>query len=225
MQQVICKFLDIQSYQITLPAMQEFTKKRNYNTLDEIWFLEHYPVFTLGKAGLEKHLLFNNNIPIIRSDRGGQITYHAPGQLVIYFLIDLIRKSLSIKQLIDCILQSMIEFLKIKYNLNPEFNKEFPGIYINGDKICSIGLKILKGCSYHGISFNLDMDLMPFTWINPCGINGLNMTQLKDCIIKDSVDSSLQNHIKIKQIANLLKVFLLKKLEYVEYIESEYYAN
>lgn len=222
MQQVICKFLDIQNYQITLAAMQEFTKKRNCNTIDEIWFLEHEPVFTLGKAGLDKHLLFNNNIPVIRSDRGGQITYHAPGQLVIYFLIDLIRKSLSLKQLIEQILQGMIEFLKIKYNLDPEFKKEFPGIYINNDKICSIGLKILKGCSYHGISFNLDMNLKPFTWINPCGINGLNMTQLKDCIIKDSFDNSFQHNIKVKQIANLLKIFLLKKLRY---IESKYDAN
>ena len=222
MQRVICKFLNIQSYQITLAAMQEFTKKRNCNTLDEIWFLEHEPVFTLGKAGLDKHLLFNKNIPVIRSDRGGQITYHAPGQLIIYFLIDLIRKSLSVKQLIDCILQAVIEFLKIKYNLDPEFKKEIPGIYINSDKICSIGLKILKGCSYHGISFNLDMDLKPFNWINPCGINGLNMTQLKDCIIKDSFDNNLQNNIKVKQIADLFKIFLLKKLRY---IESKYDAN
>ena len=161
-------------------------------------------------------------MPVIRSDRGGQITYHAPGQLIIYFLIDLIRKSLSVKQLIDCILQAVIEFLKIKYNLDPEFKKEIPGIYINSDKICSIGLKILKGCSYHGISFNLDMDLKPFNWINPCGINGLNMTQLKDCIIKDSFDNNLQNNIKVKQIADLFKIFLLKKLRY---IESKYDAN
>jgi lipoyl(octanoyl) transferase len=222
MQQVICKFLNIQNYQITLAAMQEFTKKRNCNTLDEIWFLEHEPVFTLGKAGLDKHLLFNNNIPVIRSDRGGQITYHAPGQLVIYFLIDLIRKSLSLKQLIDGILQAMVEFLKIKYNLDCEFNREFPGIYINKNKICSIGLKILKGCSYHGISFNLDMDLKPFTWINPCGINGLNMTQLKDCIIKNRFDNSLQNNINVEQVANLLKIFLLKKLGYTE---CKYDAN
>lgn len=212
MQPVICKFLKIKHYEVTLAAMQEFTRLRNVNTLDEIWFLEHYPVFTLGKAGLEKHIVVHNNIPIIRSDRGGQVTYHAPGQLIIYFLIDLCRKTFTVKQLIDDILGSILEFLKTTYNLDVNLNRESRGIYINEDKICSMGLKISKGCSYHGVSFNIDMDLTPFNWINPCGIYGLKMVQLKDFINHQHHKTTIQT----QKIANLLKMFLLKKLNYRE---------
>lgn len=239
MQPVICRSLGINDYETMLVSMQEFTNKRDLRTLDEIWFLEHYPVCTIGKAGLEKYILdfeklVKNNIPIIKSDRGGQITYHGPGQLIIYFLINLIRKPLTVKQLINHVTYSIIDFLKVEYNLDAKFYKKFPGIYINGSKICSIGLKITKGCSYHGISFNVDLDLTPFSWIVPCGISGLNVVRLKDLIIDckflykftnnnnlnnlnfSNMNNMKQYDINLNQIITLLKAYLLKNLEYIE---------
>lgn len=176
------KFLQIQDYADTLFAMQKFTITRQRDTMDEIWFLEHPKVFTLGKSCSMEHVLYPEEVAIIKSDRGGQVTYHGPGQLIVYFLIDLVRRSLTVKSLIYLLQQSVIDLLWCYFNIYAEANSDAPGVYVAGKKICSIGLKVTRGCSYHGISFNVNMDLSPFKQINPCGYVGLEMTQLKDLV-------------------------------------------
>jgi lipoyl(octanoyl) transferase len=208
MQQVVCRFFNACKYQDTLQQMQEFTKNRNSNTVDEIWFLEHNPVFTLGKAGLTKHILDSSHIPVIKSDRGGQVTYHAPGQLIVYFLIDLPRKSLSIKDLIKALQQTIVDFLAVNYQLNASIKPGAPGVYVNGEKICFIGLKVSRGCSYHGISLNINLDLSPFNQINPCGFENLKITQLSNLVAL--TDQSLP----VVNIAKLLQEQFCNKLRY-----------
>lgn len=160
--------------------MKQFTSERDASTPDELWVVQHYPVYTQGQAGKPEHLLTPSpTIPIIQSDRGGQITYHGPGQLVIYVLLDLHRRHLSIRCLVTRLEQAIIHFLRDK-QIIAESRKTAPGVYINHKKICSIGLRIKRGCSYHGLAFNVDMDLTPFNAINPCGYQGLIMTQLKE---------------------------------------------
>ena len=210
MQKIIYKFLGQKDYISTLSAMQDFTKKRGLNTLDEIWFLEHPKVFTMGKAGLEQHILYAGDIPVIRSDRGGQVTYHGPGQLIVYFLIDLTRRSLGLKQFIHIMQKSVIELLKNFYNINANMGDGLPGVYISEEKICSIGLKVTKGCSYHGLSLNVDMDLQPFKQIHPCGSFNLKITQLSNFINHSNKDN---NKININLIANLLKNIFIIRLE------------
>lgn len=179
--------------------MQSFTKTRNLDTIDEIWFLEHPAVFTAGHASKSVHVL--SDIDVVKSDRGGQITYHAPGQLIVYVLLDLIRKSITLKKLLVVLSESVIELLAT-YNIIAHTINNAPGVYVNTSKICSIGLKITKGCSYHGLSLNVDMDLQPFNKINPCGYVGLKMTQL----------SNFVNNINISNIAVQLSSILSSKL-------------
>ncbi len=207
MQQVVCKFLNIQDYLVTLSDMQNFTKNRDTTTVDEIWFVEHPAVFTLGKAAQEQHILYAGDIPVVKSDRGGQVTYHGPGQLVIYFLLDLARKSLSLKKLIYIMQQAIIDMLHDQYNVIANVGADAPGVYVLDEKICSIGLKIYKGCSYHGLSLNVNMDLKPFTQINPCGVANLQMTQLSNI--------SKIKKIDINCVAIELKKILLNKLDYL----------
>ena len=207
MRPIICKFLKLQDYLSTLIAMQNFTKHRDLNTNDEIWFLEHPAVFTLGKVSLEHHILNAGDIPVIKSDRGGQVTYHGPGQLIIYFLLDLVRGSISLKKLIYILQQSIIELLKNNYNINADLDPNAPGVYIAGEKICSIGLKIARGCSYHGLSFNVNMNLQPFSQINPCGFANLKMTQL----INFNKISAKISTFDINTVAILLQdIFIIK---------------
>jgi lipoyl(octanoyl) transferase len=173
--------LNQQAYTQTWQAMREFTDARTADTPDELWLVEHPPVFTLGQAGKPEHILNAHNIPVINTDRGGQVTYHGPGQIVIYLLIDLRRREQGIRNLVRDIEQAIIDFLAL-YNIPGEIKSGAPGVYVADKKIASIGLRVRRGCTYHGISFNLDMDLTPFSYINPCGYPGLVVTQFADLV-------------------------------------------
>ncbi len=159
--------------------MRQFTENRTPETADEIWTVEHRPVYTLGLNGKRDHLLNTGSIPVIQSDRGGQVTYHGPGQLVLYPLLDMKRHQLGVRQLVSLLEQAMIDTLAL-LNITAYARADAPGVYIDGKKIGSIGIRIRKNCSYHGLSLNNRMDLTPFNHINPCGYSGLKMTQLAD---------------------------------------------
>ena len=173
----IIRHLGIKPYAETFAAMREFTQARTEDTPDEIWFLEHPPVFTQGQAGKPEHLLLTGDIPVVQSDRGGQVTYHGPGQLVVYFLIDLHRRGYGIRSLVTRLEDAIIATLA-GYNIEAAAKREAPGVYVNGDKIASLGLRVRSARTYHGISLNVKMDLEPFQRINPCGYQGLRMTQV-----------------------------------------------
>jgi len=169
----------LQDYLITWEEMKSFTENRDSDTLDELWTLEHNSVFTQGISGKSKHLLKETQIPIIQSDRGGQITYHAPGQLIIYCLIDIKRLGIGIKKMVSMIEQSLIELLS-SYEITAHTLKGAPGVYVNDSKIAALGLKVKHGRTYHGLSLNIDMDLSPYTLINPCGYSDLKVTQMRN---------------------------------------------
>ena len=169
----------LQDYLITWEEMKSFTENRDSDTLDELWTLEHNSVFTQGISGKSKHLLKETQIPIIQSDRGGQITYHAPGQLIIYCLIDIKRLGIGIKKIVSMIEQSLIELLS-SYDITAHTLKGSPGVYVNDSKIAALGLKVKHGRTYHGLSLNIDMDLSPYTLINPCGYSDLKVTQMRN---------------------------------------------
>lgn len=173
------KHLGQQDYQRCWQKMQDYTLTRDSDSADEIWIVEHPAVFTQGLNGQPEHLLTASAIPLIKTDRGGQITYHAPGQLVVYILIDIKRRQAGVRQLVTILEQAMIEALA-QYGLQAAAKKEAPGVYIADKKIGSVGLRIKKGCSYHGLSLNNNMDLTPFSYINPCGYKGLQVTQLAE---------------------------------------------
>lgn len=170
-------------YEPTWQAMQDFTAQRTAETPDELWVVEHPPVFTLGQAGKPEHLLLDIGIPVVKIDRGGQITYHGPGQVVIYILLDLSRRKLKVKTLVERIEQAIIDCLHAE-GLSTSRRSGAPGVYVGqegeGAKIAALGLRIRNGCSYHGLSLNVDMDLSPFAAINPCGYAGMAVTQTKD---------------------------------------------
>lgn len=196
------KQLGIQEYQSTWQAMQDFTKKRDENTQDEIWLLEHPSVYTLGRNGKKEHLLNKTNIPVIKVDRGGQITYHGPGQLIAYLLIDLKRRKLGVRQFVTLIEESIIELLA-KYSISANSDKHAPGVYVDKKKIAALGIRVSKGCTTHGLSLNIDMDLIPFNNINPCGYEGLEITQCSQLGISEKTDD-IQNEligILIKKIS------------------------
>ena len=182
------KYLGLQDYSTTWQAMHDFTLNRDENTEDELWVLEHPPVFTQGQAGKPEHILNPHHIPVISTDRGGQVTYHGPGQIIVYVLFDLKRSKMGIRNLVSKLEQSIIQLLA-HYNVHAESFCDRPGVYIQEEKIASIGLRVKKGCSFHGISFNVDMDLTPFTYINPCGFSQLKMTQLKNFLPNVHIDS------------------------------------
>jgi lipoyl(octanoyl) transferase len=175
----IIRKLGLQPYETVWQDMQCFTQDRTSETPDEIWVLEHLPVYTLGLNGKMEHLLNPGEIPVVKSDRGGQVTYHGPGQLVIYTLLDLKRLKLGVRQLVTLLEQAMITVLA-QFNVTAFAKPEAPGVYANGKKIGSIGIRIKKNCSYHGISLNNNMDLTPFNHINTCGFKDLQVTQLED---------------------------------------------
>jgi len=184
--QLKLRYLGTQPYSETWQAMSEFTNLRNEHTVDEIWVVEHPPVFTQGTAGKAEHLLRQTEIPVVKSDRGGQITYHGPGQLIVYLLVDIRRKHFNVRSLVTIIEQGIIELLN-EYDVQAIAKPDAPGVYVNGKKIASLGLKIRRGCSFHGLALNVDMDLSPFLQINPCGYAGLEMTQCKNEGIQLSV--------------------------------------
>jgi lipoyl(octanoyl) transferase len=163
-------------YEPTWRAMQQFTSERNAETVDEIWLVQHPPTYTQGQAGKPEHLLNPTSIPVVKIDRGGQITYHGPGQIVIYLLLDLRRWKINVHDLVRLIEQAVIDLLA-EHGVQAEGRVDAPGVYVNDAKIAALGLKIKKGCCYHGLSFNVDMDLTPFNNINPCGYQGLHVTQ------------------------------------------------
>jgi lipoyl(octanoyl) transferase len=166
-------------YDSTLASMTEFTDRRTPDTPDEFWLLEHQPVFTLGLAGKHDHILAAGDIPVVQVDRGGQVTYHGPGQLVVYTLIDLKRAGLTIRDLVSALENAVIDTVA-EYGIESRNRCEAPGVYVGEEKLASIGLRVRRGCSYHGLSLNVDMDLAPFERINPCGYEGMRMTQLTE---------------------------------------------
>ena len=191
------KDLGLVEYEDVWQQMQVVINQMSGNEPDELWFAEHYPVYTLGHAAEEENIISNKNIPVVRTDRGGQVTYHGPGQLMIYFLLNLRRLGWGPKRLI-CELEEVMINLLSKYGVNAKRRIGAPGIYVQGKKIASIGLKIKKGHCYHGISFNIDMDLKPFDGIVTCGIDSLEVTQLKDLenISMDKIKQDLVNMLK-----------------------------
>ena len=208
---LIVRQLGLQDYQEIWHKMQDFTDNRNAETIDEVWLVEHYPVFTQGQAGKPEHLLQSGAIPLVQSDRGGQITYHGPGQQVMYVLIDIRRhQNLNVRRLVTALEQSVVRTLA-DYAIEGYSKVDAPGVYIDGKKICSLGLRIRKGCSFHGLAFNINMDLQPFHYINPCGYAGLEMCQLADFIgreeaVLDKVSPKLVNHLTELLGYNLTKI-------------------
>jgi lipoyl(octanoyl) transferase len=164
-------------YEQKLESMQVFTRSRDLDTSDELWVVEHAPVFTLGQAGLESHILNAADVPVVQSDRGGQVTYHGPGQLVVYTLVDLRRGSRGVKKLVSGIEQAVIDLLE-NHGLSACRRRGAPGVYVDEAKISALGLRVHRGCSYHGLALNVAMDLEPFARINPCGYAGLAVTDL-----------------------------------------------
>ncbi|MDD5460574.1 MAG: lipoyl(octanoyl) transferase LipB [Methylococcales bacterium] len=176
---VVIRHLGLQDYEIIWQDMQLFNQKRNAETADELWVVEHFPVYTLGLNGKREHVLNAGRIPVINSDRGGQVTYHGPGQLIIYTLLDLKRLNWGVRQLVTVLEQAMISALA-EHGVLSASRADAPGVYVDNKKIGSIGLRIKKNCSYHGLSLNNDMDLRPFNSINTCGYSDLKVTQLAD---------------------------------------------
>lgn len=199
----IVRFLGRQPYQSTFERMQAFTNGRSADTADELWVLEHEPVFTQGQAGKEEHLLNPGDIPVVQVDRGGQVTYHGPGQLVIYLLLDLKRNSLGVRDLVTLMEEAVVELLATQ-GVKATPKPDAPGVYVEGRKICSLGLRVRRGCSFHGLALNIDMELEPFLRINPCGYAGLEMTQL----------AQLTDKVEISQVAKQLVAILSRRIGY-----------
>jgi len=200
-----CRHLGEVDYQQTWQQMQDFTDSRQHDTDDELWFLQHPSVYTLGKNGKVEHVLNPAGIPVVNSDRGGQVTYHGPGQIVVYTLLDLNRLKIGVRDLVTLIEQSIIELLA-GYDIDACAKKDAPGVYVNDAKIAALGLRVRKGCSFHGLALNVDMDMEPFGRINPCGYEGLEVTQLKDFVrdisvvdVTDNLQQKLLNNISAKQ--------------------------
>ncbi|KPU83595.1 lipoate--protein ligase [Psychromonas sp. PRT-SC03] len=206
-------YLALQDYLTTWQAMRDFTSARDKETIDEIWVVEHPPVFTQGSAGKPEHLLYQSAIPVVKSDRGGQITYHGPGQLIVYLMIDIRRKAFNVRTLVTIIESSIIQLLN-DHHIVAIAKKEAPGVYVKLKKIASLGLKIRKGCSFHGLALNVDMDLAPFLQINPCGYAGLEMTQCKNEGLT----------LTLKELAPMLVEKISQQLHYVQ-IESFFHEQ
>ncbi len=173
--------MGLRPYAETWRAMREYTDQRNADSPDQLWLLEHPPVFTLGQAGKPEHLLAPGEIPVIKTDRGGQVTYHGPGQLVAYLLLDLRRAGLGVRGLVTLLEQAVIDLLRAE-GIEASAREDAPGVYVVRAKIASVGLRVRHGCSFHGLSLNVAMDLTPFERINPCGYPGLEVTQLSELV-------------------------------------------
>jgi len=204
----LCKHLGQVPFHETWQAMKEFTLTRDEDSQDELWFLEHPPVFTQGLNGRKKHELMPGDIPVVPIDRGGQITYHGPGQLVVYPLLNLKRLKLNTRDLV-CQLEKAIIACLAEYNIEAYGKRDAPGVYVQERKIASLGLRIKKQCSYHGLALNVDMDLEPFQRINPCGYQGLEMTDIRQ-------ESSAQSKIESTEVASKLQAHLIHFLAYTD---------
>ena len=196
---VRCHHLGEVDYHQTWQQMQDFTDTRQSDTEDELWFLQHPPVYTLGKNGKAEHILNSADIPVVNSDRGGQVTYHGPGQIVVYTLLDLKRLKMGVRELVTLIEQTVVGVLA-SYGVDAAARQDAPGVYVKDAKIAALGLRVRKGCSFHGLALNVDMDMEPFSQINPCGYEGLEVTQLshfvKDIRVADVVDNLQQQLLK-----------------------------
>jgi lipoyl(octanoyl) transferase len=187
--EIVLRELGRVEYQPTLQAMQDFTDSRTPDTPDELWLLQHPRVFTQGQAGKAEHVLAAGDIPVIQVDRGGQVTYHGPGQWVLYLLVDLRRRHLGVRDLVDLIERSIVMLLA-EYGIEAQPRPEAPGVYVDGKKIASLGLRVRRGCSYHGLALNVDMDLEPFQRINPCGYAGLEVTSMARLLPAQTLDAA-----------------------------------
>lgn len=197
--------LGLIDYEPTWQTMQRFTDGRTRETADEVWLVQHPPVFTQGQSGKPEHLLLPGDIPVVQVDRGGQVTYHGPGQLVAYLLLDVRRLGFGVRELVTRIERSLIDLLA-SYGVTAAAKPEAPGVYVDGAKIASLGLRIRNGCSFHGLALNVDMDLNPFKRINPCGYAGLAMTQLRE----------QAGPIEFAEVSARLRAQLVKHLDYAE---------
>ncbi len=186
---VVVRSLGKRDYEPLWRAMQRFTDARGPQTPDEIWFTEHPPVFTLGLNASREHLLSPGDIPVVQIDRGGQVTYHGPGQLMIYPLVDLKRAGLGIRELVTGLEQSVIDLLR-EFSIDGHSRADAPGVYVNGQKVASIGLRVRRGASYHGMALNVDLDLEPFSRINPCGMRELTVTDLRHLNVEIDLSSA-----------------------------------
>ncbi len=203
--ELVVRYLGLVEYLPTLEAMRRLTAKRDETTPDEIWLLQHPRVFTQGQAGKAEHLLAPGDIPVVQVDRGGQVTYHGPGQLVAYLMLDLRRLGLGVRELVTAMEQSLVELLA-GYAIDAAPKADAPGVYVAGDKIASLGLRVSRGCSFHGLALNVDMDMSPFGRINPCGYAGLRMVQLSDL---------LETPPALDEVAQRLEQILRRRLGYV----------
>lgn len=201
---MIIKELGLVEYQPIWSAMQSYTAERDQNSPDELWFVEHSPVFTQGLNGKAEHILNPNTIPVVQTDRGGQVTYHGPGQLIAYTLFDLRRLKLGVRDMVTCLENSIIDVLQ-QCNIESYARQDAPGVYVEEKKIASLGLRVKKGCCYHGISLNVAMDLTPFSYINPCGYANMEVIDLAGLgvnlsmtEIKQRFVSALQTQIQSK---------------------------
>ncbi|MBO9483328.1 lipoyl(octanoyl) transferase LipB [Salinisphaera sp. G21_0] len=201
---LIVRYLGRRNYEPVWQAMKAFTANRDDQTRDEFWVVEHPPVFTQGQAGKPEHVLFPGDIPVIQVDRGGQVTYHGPGQLVFYFLMDVRRKKSGPRAVVSALESAVIAMLA-SYGLEAQNRPDAPGVYVNGAKIASLGLRFRKMCSYHGLSLNVDMDLEPFNRINPCGYPGLNVVDM----------ASLLGNVDMEEVSRRLLVCFQKALSYI----------
>lgn len=200
---------DQQAYEPVWQAMKQFTDDRTEDTQDEVWLLQHSPVFTQGQAGKPEHLLFTGDIPVVQTDRGGQVTYHGPGQWVAYIMVDLQRLGLGPRTLVDAIENSLVELLAT-YGIEAHPREDAPGVYVGEAKIASLGLRIRKGQSFHGLALNVDMDLEPFRRINPCGHAGMAMTSMADLLpavdmkeVGEKLLDHLKNSLKFDRVLDL----------------------
>ena len=206
---ILVRHLGLQPYEPVSQAMHDFTDSRDDTTLDEIWLVEHLPVFTQGQAGKAEHLLMTGDIPVIQSDRGGQVTYHGPGQQVMYVLLNLKRRKLGVRELVTLLEQTVVNTLT-EYGIDAHPRADAPGVYVGEMKICSLGLRIRKGCSFHGLALNINMDLTPFQRINPCGYAGMEMTQMRQW-----VDTATPDNIRPVLLKNVLALLNNPPHEYI----------
>ncbi|MDN0087811.1 lipoyl(octanoyl) transferase LipB [Yersinia nurmii] len=211
---IILRQLGLQPYAPVSQAMHAFTEGRDETTPDEIWLVEHHQVFTQGQAGKAEHLLMPGDIPVIQSDRGGQVTYHGPGQQVMYVLINLKRAKVGVRQLVTAIENTVVETLT-HFGIEAHARPDAPGVYIGQKKVCSLGLRIRKGCSFHGLALNIDMDLSPFQRINPCGYAGMEMTQV----------STFQPGTTLSDVQPILVHEFIRQLGYADAVVQPWQAE
>lgn len=208
MSDLLVRQLGLQPYQSSWEKMQAFTAERQADTCDEIWLLQHPPVFTQGLNGKPEHILNKGNIPVVEIDRGGQVTYHGPGQLVVYCLLDLKRNKLGVRQVVTALENAVIDYLA-EQGVTAVARKDAPGVYVDNAKISALGLRVKRGCCYHGLSLNVDMDMAAFSQINPCGYKDLEVTQLTALGVKTTV----------AEVETQLLPHLLKQLSFESYTQ------